>query len=1550
MDHFLKQLLCFLELKHLGKRVTPVTADKLQELLYLGELTLNSSFVCIHIVKGIDFKAKSCVLHDLMLLNYSMRAGCYTYSRWILEMESCLKLRTNKKELTRNLFISKLKAIFPVVSIVCSTLVASAANAEIVQLNFPVGYVGQFEGGSSAAKDPENNVTLDELGIDYFVIQQETDATMIVNGVSYPAFTSITTTEPLQGNDTRLALYGVRLDGSRTPVFYPVLNFTYNSKQTFGFFLQPAQQDVTGYYSDFYDVTLMNGGVEDGDEGISYALVDPTYTVGHGASYDINIDGNLTNSANNPDEGDLNSYLEALYASNSIPAGPVTVTAQNICNSDASFDLSGNATLGVGDSLTVNFNGTNYYHNVTGKTSTISISGNSWSVQGIDATILSGSYDVIATIRNTSGYSLSDSTLDEISVSSNNCASPELTLVKTSSLSGDTITYTYTATNSGDVTLTSVGVSEVTTGSNAFTGTNSAPSPTLAASQSGVTGASSDTDTDEIWDSLAVGESVTWTASYTLSQADKDAGGVTNQALGSAKDPDNGDVTDLSDDGDTGTGDTGDDPTDTPFIASPELTLVKSVDTTSTVDGYSRIVSGSVVDMDADGVVSAGDRVYYDFVVTNTGNVTVSNIALTDADADAGSVSSTVISSLAPEASDSTTWAAGAYITLTQDHIDAGTVGNQAVATGDSPIGTDEVSDTSGTSGDNDTRTDLTLPMVTVDDYSYGNEIGAPASVNVLDNDRIGSFSPDVKLVKSSGQFVTELVVAGEGTWTVDEQDVVTFAPEVDFFGDPTEVEYVLVTTGGDTSNRASIYIDYLGVATPDELVAADDELVNQDPTSPVTVSPLLNDANGQSGELDKTTLRLLDANNEPVSPSTPLVIQGEGTWTVDATSGDVTFTPEEGFDGSSVSVKYYVENYDGLPQTATIKILFIDPRGVVYDSATSSPISGVTLEFAYADGSEVPSNCFPDGQQPQTTGSDGRYRFDLSTACTTSSGVEFQILVTDAPDGYSLTPDETGYETGPLNPGTPSSALYEVVSYNNAPTVSDVRSYYTLFFLGSNSKQVVNNHIPLSRLIPEIEDDLLEILKDDLSATMTQQSRQMSSFAKGALSRLRSESSDSCTVDLNAVEPVLFDNDSSVVRADQSVVLDELAGILATCENTSFEIAGHTDSNASDAYNIVLSQARVDAIRAALIQRGIDADRLVSQGYGESRPVADNATVEGRALNRRVEFVPLSESIEAEAPCNDEKNLSRTMTASITDKGINASGDLYQEDHACGLNSWRIVSGNASYLKTTDGMAQGMMNLSVRREEFVNNDRVSGRFVGAYASQNAVTGLATGDIKGFGLNAGLYGAERLQEALYLDYYLGAAAGRHFFDLEFDRASGAINTTGHYSYRAFFAGAALSGEMDLGEVTAVPRIGVDLAYSPGGDVAVTAARGAVEDAGNLSLGSVSGMRTFAEIGFLGLSRSANSTLSITPRAFCDRAIGSSEMTCGFGGSVELSSYDADSGLTYGVKLTGEKSGSQSYSALEANYTIPLDDWIANGGAQIDQSGNMGLSQMFSMNF
>lgn len=102
----------------------------------------------------------------------------------------------------------------------------------------------------------------------------------------------------------------------------------------------------------------------------------------------------------------------------------------------------------------------------------------------------------------------------------------------------------------------------------------------------------------------------------------------------------------------------------------------------------------------------------------------------------------------------------------------------------------------------------------------------------------------------------------------------------------------------------------------------------------------------------------------------------------------------------------------------------------------------------------------------------------------------------------------------------------------------------------------------------------------------------------------------------------VYFDVDKADLKPESKPALDNIEALLRAYPTMVIELRGHTDSTGNAEYNLRLSERRANAVRAELIRRGIAADRVRALGFGATQPVADNRTPEGRALNRRTEFV----------------------------------------------------------------------------------------------------------------------------------------------------------------------------------------------------------------------------------------------------------------------------------------------------------------------------------------
>jgi OOP family OmpA-OmpF porin len=99
------------------------------------------------------------------------------------------------------------------------------------------------------------------------------------------------------------------------------------------------------------------------------------------------------------------------------------------------------------------------------------------------------------------------------------------------------------------------------------------------------------------------------------------------------------------------------------------------------------------------------------------------------------------------------------------------------------------------------------------------------------------------------------------------------------------------------------------------------------------------------------------------------------------------------------------------------------------------------------------------------------------------------------------------------------------------------------------------------------------------------------------------------------------FDFDKSVLKAEGKAKLDDLVGKVSGINLEVIIAVGHTDSVGSDAYNQKLSVKRSEAVKAYLVSKGIEKNRVYTEGKGEKQPVADNKTKEGQAKNRRVEI-----------------------------------------------------------------------------------------------------------------------------------------------------------------------------------------------------------------------------------------------------------------------------------------------------------------------------------------
>ena len=307
---------------------------------------------------------------------------------------------------------------------------------------------------------------------------------------------------------------------------------------------------------------------------------------------------------------------------------------------------------------------------------------------------------VTATAQDPQGQPVTDTLDAPVTVALS--GAPGLALVKTATLNdggdgradaGDTITYSYTVTNTGNQTLFDLAVSET-----GFAGAGSAPVPTYASGGADLGGDAA------VIDLAPGGGAVVFTGTYTLTQDDLDAGSVTNQATASGTDPDGAQVSDLSDDDSAASG--ADDPTVTPLPGAGALDVQKRAD-------LSALGTPPV----------AGETLGFVITVENTGNQTLTDLALTDTltDADGNPLTLTTAPALVSGDTDGDgaldvgeVWTYRASYVLEQAALDAGGVANSVTVSARDAAGggvgavSDDDSGATDGNGDSDPANDPT--------------------------------------------------------------------------------------------------------------------------------------------------------------------------------------------------------------------------------------------------------------------------------------------------------------------------------------------------------------------------------------------------------------------------------------------------------------------------------------------------------------------------------------------------------------------------------------------------------------------------------------------------------------------------------------------------------------------------------------------------------------------------------------------------------------------------------------------------------------------------
>ena len=293
----------------------------------------------------------------------------------------------------------------------------------------------------------------------------------------------------------------------------------------------------------------------------------------------------------------------------------------------------------------------------------------------------------------------------------------------------------------------------------------------------------------------------------------------------------------------------------------------------------------------------------------------------------------------------------------------------------------------------NPTDTVIVHPPTAVNDTGIGST-GNPVSVNVTANDSDPDInSPlDPASVKIVGADPTGKLTTNEGTWTVVAGAII-FTPASGFTGNPTPISYTVKDTGGLESNPATVTITYPPIVRPDTATGITG--------NPVTLSVLGND--GDTGViLNPASVKIVGTT----TAGAPLDVPNEGTWTVNTTTGAITFTPLSTFTGNPTPIQYTAKDTGGLESVVPARVTVI---------MNSLPLANPDRNTASVGGATVTGDLITNDQPGAiptfvTSASQGTNPIIIGSAFTTTAG---GILLLKADGSYNYTPPNSVASSG---------------------------------------------------------------------------------------------------------------------------------------------------------------------------------------------------------------------------------------------------------------------------------------------------------------------------------------------------------------------------------------------------------------------------------------------------------------------------------------------------------------------------------------------------------
>ena len=784
--------------------------------------------------------------------------------------------------------------------------------------------------------------------------------------------------------------------------------------------------------------------------------------------------------------------------------------------------------------------------------------------------------------------------------------------------------------------------------------------------------------------------------------------------------------------------------------------------------------------------------------------------------------------------------------------------------------------------------------------------------------------------VSASGDIVWSLSGDDSGKFTIATDGTITFNTAPDY-ENPTDADnnntYVVTVTATDEATNASTQTLTVTVLDLDE------------------VGPTITGPDGSGGTTTGATSAIsVDENQTAVTQMTAtddVSASGDIVWSLSgddsgkftiATDGTITFNTAPDYENPTDA-----DNNNTYVVTVTAT-----------DEATNA--STQTLTVTVLDLDEVgPTITGPDGSGGTTTGATSAISVD-----------ENQTAVTQMTADETVTWTLTGSDDDAKFAINESTGVITFVAAPDYERPTDVGTNNTYVLTVKATDTASNTSIQtITVTVLDLDDDFAAVLvtNDDLIAT-------------------EGRSDDNATMNFSlggqpTSDVVLtFAGDAQCTVSPSTMTFT--ASDFATRQALSISAINDEDvegtHSCQQTVEVASTDVRFDSFALALATVTV-ADDLVDQVRDPLKNILQSDFEQTVATQSR-QFSQISKGAldrlqsDEEVRCGIVETLDADGRAQAGAGGFSTSGVFGEEYYDCETGVRRILDGSFAINRSDAVDAQGIVSFTIQHEKQTADEALTGKFFGGYLSSSALDGVATGNLQGVGVYAGLYGARKLQSGLFFDYYAAGGVGRHEYDVSFYAPSALIAAEGDYRYGAVYAGAALSGETVYENVTFRPRVGVDLTYADAIDASVSASQMGFTDLGRIQLDAINGSRIFAETiwifdqqraeaadaaGELSLKRS----LEVAPRLYCEQGIGRDENNCGYGGYISFNEHNLSKSSDIAVTLDYENtnSGAERFG-LDLSYSRDVFNGAGKLATQFgsDASGNATVSQSLSLEF